>query len=77
MAIYVKQNNDFEQSEPIVRECPHCGAQAPLVPTLASLALTRKTSATTTRPLYSQRYGRSVASAFQSLPRNRWVGAAL
>ena len=32
MAIYVKQNNDFEQSEPIVRECPHCGAQAPLVP---------------------------------------------
>ena len=32
MAIYVKNNNDFEQSEPIVRECPHCGAQAPLVP---------------------------------------------
>jgi len=32
LAIYVKQNNDFEQSEPIVRECPHCGAQAPLVP---------------------------------------------
>jgi hypothetical protein len=32
VAIYVKQNNDFEQTEPIVRECPHCGAQAPLVP---------------------------------------------
>jgi hypothetical protein len=32
VAIYVKNNNDFEQSEPIVRECPHCGAQAPLVP---------------------------------------------
>lgn len=32
MAIYVKNNNDFEQTEPIVRECPHCGAQAPLVP---------------------------------------------
>ena len=32
VAIYVKNNNDFEQSEPIVRECPHCGALAPLVP---------------------------------------------
>jgi hypothetical protein len=32
VAIYVKNNNDFEQTEPIVRECPHCGAQAPLVP---------------------------------------------
>lgn len=32
MAIYVKNNNDFEQTEPIVRECPHCGAQAPMVP---------------------------------------------
>jgi hypothetical protein len=32
MAIYVKNNNDFEQSEPIIRECPHCGAQAPMVP---------------------------------------------
>ena len=32
MAIYVKNNNDFEQTEPIVRECPHCGALAPLVP---------------------------------------------
>ena len=32
MAIYVKNNNDFEQTEPIVRECPHCGVHAPLVP---------------------------------------------
>jgi len=32
VAIYVKNNNDFEQTEPIIRECPHCGAQAPLVP---------------------------------------------
>jgi hypothetical protein len=32
MAIYVKNNNDFEQSEPIVRECPHCGVHAPMVP---------------------------------------------
>ena len=32
MAIYVKNNNDFEQTEPIVSECPHCGKQAPLVP---------------------------------------------
>lgn len=32
MAIYVKNNNDFETTEPIVRECPHCGALAPLVP---------------------------------------------
>lgn len=32
MAIYVKNNNDFEQTEPIVRECPHCGVHAPMVP---------------------------------------------
>ena len=32
MAIYVKHNNDFEQTEPIVRECPHCGVHAPMVP---------------------------------------------
>lgn len=32
MSIYVKNNNDFEQSEQIVRECPHCGQHAPLVP---------------------------------------------
>lgn len=32
MAIYVKHNNDFEQTELIVRECPHCGVHAPMVP---------------------------------------------
>ena len=32
MAIYVKNNNDFELGQPIVRECPHCGAYAPMVP---------------------------------------------
>jgi hypothetical protein len=32
VAIYVKNNNDFEQTEPIVRECPHCGVHAPMVP---------------------------------------------
>jgi len=32
MAIYVKNNNDFEQTEQIVRECPHCGVHAPLIP---------------------------------------------
>lgn len=32
MAIYVKNNNDFEQTEPIIRECPHCGVHAPMVP---------------------------------------------
>lgn len=32
MPIYVKYNNDFEQSEPTLRECPHCGVHAPMVP---------------------------------------------
>ena len=32
MAIYIKNNNDFEQAAPIVRECPHCGVQAPMLP---------------------------------------------
>jgi hypothetical protein len=32
VAIYVKNNNDFEQTEQIVRECPHCGVHAPMVP---------------------------------------------
>jgi hypothetical protein len=32
VAIYVKNNNDFEQSEPALRECPHCGVHAPMVP---------------------------------------------
>jgi hypothetical protein len=30
--IYVKNNNSFEQAETIVRECPHCGAHAQLIP---------------------------------------------
>jgi hypothetical protein len=32
VAIYVKNNNDFELTRPIVRECPHCGVHAPMVP---------------------------------------------
>lgn len=32
MSIYVKNNNDFEQAEQVTRECPHCGANAALVP---------------------------------------------
>jgi hypothetical protein len=32
VAIYVKNNNDFEQSEPALRECPHCGVHAPMIP---------------------------------------------
>ncbi|HEY5665686.1 MAG TPA: hypothetical protein VIV64_03120 [Gammaproteobacteria bacterium] len=32
MAIYVKYNNGFEQSEPTLRECPHCGVHAPMIP---------------------------------------------
>ena len=32
MAIYVKQNNVFEQTEPVSRECPHCGAHAQMLP---------------------------------------------
>ena len=32
MSIYVKNNNSFEQAEPVTRECPHCGASAPLLP---------------------------------------------
>jgi len=32
VAIYIKHNNDFEQTKPIVRECPHCGVQAPMLP---------------------------------------------
>jgi hypothetical protein len=32
VSIYVKNNNSFQQSEPIARECPHCGAHAQLVP---------------------------------------------
>lgn len=32
MANYVKYNNDFEQSQPTLRECPHCGVHAPMIP---------------------------------------------
>ena len=32
MSIYVNKNGGFEQPETVVRECPHCGAQAQLVP---------------------------------------------
>jgi hypothetical protein len=33
VAIYVKNDNSFEQAEPLVRECPHCGTHAQLIPT--------------------------------------------
>jgi len=29
---YVKKDNSFEQAEPLTRECPHCGANAQLIP---------------------------------------------
>jgi hypothetical protein len=32
VAIYVNKNNGFEQSEPMTRECPHCGSHAQLIP---------------------------------------------
>jgi len=32
MSIYVKKDNSFEQTEPMSRECPHCGAHAQLIP---------------------------------------------
>lgn len=32
MAIYVNKDNNFEQTEPTSRECPHCGAHAQLLP---------------------------------------------
>lgn len=32
MAIYVKNNNSFEQTETPPKECPHCGAFAQLIP---------------------------------------------
>jgi hypothetical protein len=32
VSIIVKNNNSFEQAEPVTRECPHCGANAQLVP---------------------------------------------
>jgi hypothetical protein len=45
VAIYVKKNNGFEQTEPMTRECPHCGAHTQLIPvaapSYAELAQTR------------------------------------
>jgi len=32
VSIYVKKNNEFQQTEPLSRECPHCGAHAQLLP---------------------------------------------
>ena len=45
MAIYVNKNNGFEQTEPMTRECPHCGTHSQLLPvanpSFAVLAQTR------------------------------------
>jgi hypothetical protein len=30
--IYVNKNNGFEQTEPLTRECPHCGTHSQLLP---------------------------------------------
>lgn len=32
MSIYVKKNNGLELAQPLVRECPHCGRHAQLIP---------------------------------------------
>jgi hypothetical protein len=32
VSIYIHQDNSFEQSETVSRECPHCGAHAQLLP---------------------------------------------
>ena len=32
MSNYVNKDNNFEQANPTSRECPHCGAHAPLLP---------------------------------------------
>ena len=49
MAIYVNKNKGFELSEPIARECPHCGVHAQLlavaVPSFEVLAKTRPKNA--------------------------------
>ncbi len=45
MAIYVNKNNGFELTEPMTRECPHCGTHAQLLavanPSFEILAQTR------------------------------------
>ena len=49
MAIYVNKNKGFELSEPIARECPHCGVHAQLlavaVPSFDVLAKTQPKNA--------------------------------
>lgn len=35
MPIYVNKNKGFTQTDPITRECPHCGAHAQLLPVAA------------------------------------------
>jgi hypothetical protein len=35
VSIYVNKNKGFTQSEPVARECPHCGAHAQLLPVAA------------------------------------------
>jgi len=35
VSIYVNKNKGFTQTEPIARECPHCGAHAQLLPVAA------------------------------------------
>jgi hypothetical protein len=32
VAIYVNKNNGFHLTEPLARECPHCGTHAQLLP---------------------------------------------
>jgi hypothetical protein len=49
VSIYVKNNNSFEQAEPVTRECPHCGANAQLVP----LATPSYAALMQTRPRYA------------------------
>lgn len=49
MSIYVNKNNGFEQAEVITRECPHCGANAQLLP----VAAPSYESLVETRPLHA------------------------
>jgi hypothetical protein len=35
VSIYVNKNNGFQQTEPMTRECPHCGAHTQLLPVAA------------------------------------------
>lgn len=49
MATYISKSNGFEQSETIARECPHCGANAQLIPVAAPSYATL----VETRPLHA------------------------